>query len=168
MILEFNGKKPQISENAFVASNAVIVGDVIIEEGASIWFGTVIRGDIAPIVVGKNSNVQDNTVIHVDSGKPCIIGQFVTIGHSAVIHSSTINDNSLIGMGATILTGALIKSNCIVGANALVLENATIDEESIAVGMPAKTIRKIKDKELELIKLNAVYYVELAKKYKGM
>lgn len=165
MIISFNGKKPTISKDAFIAETAVIIGDVTIEEGASIWFGAVLRGDIASIVISANSNIQDNTVIHVDEGKPCFIGKFVTVGHNAIIHSATIEDNTLIGMGATILSGSHVKCNSIIGANALVPENSIIDERSLAVGIPAKTVRKIDDKQIESIKLNAIHYVELSKKY---
>jgi len=165
MVISFNGKKPKISKDAFIAKTAVIIGDVTIEEGASVWFGVVLRGDIASIVVSANSNIQDNTVIHVDEGKPCFIGKFVTVGHNAIIHSAIIEGNTLIGMGATILSGARIKSNSIIGANALILENSIIDEQSLTVGIPAKTVRKIDSKEIESIRLNATHYVELSKKY---
>ncbi|MGB9694538.1 MAG: gamma carbonic anhydrase family protein [Caldisericaceae bacterium] len=166
MIISFDGKKPKISEKAFVAETAVIIGNVTIEEGASIWFGAVLRGDIAPIVIGKNSNIQDNTVIHVDTGVPCIIKDFVTVGHNAIIHSATIGSNTLIGMGATVLSLTEIGSNSIVGANALVTENSKIQERSLLLGIPAKIVRSIRDEEIKEIKENAMHYVELAKKYR--
>ncbi len=166
MLIEFKGKRPKIARDVFVAENAVIIGDVVIEEGASIWFGAVLRGDIGPIRVGKKSNIQDNAVVHVDEGKPCIIGSSVTVGHSAILHSAKIGDNTLIGMGAVLLTGAIIGSNCVVGAKALVLENATIPENTLAVGMPAKALRAITYEERHLITENANHYEKLAKEYK--
>jgi carbonic anhydrase/acetyltransferase-like protein (isoleucine patch superfamily) len=165
MILEFNGKKPKISRDAFVAETAVIIGDVTVESDVSIWYGAVLRGDIAPIFIGKGTNIQDNAVVHVDSEMPCIINENVTVGHSAVIHSAMIESDCLIGMGATILSGALIKKQSIIGANALVPGNAVIDESSLAMGLPCKVIRKLTESEIFSIKENAVHYIDLSKLY---
>ena len=165
MILPFEGKTPQISKDAFVAENAVVIGDVTIESDASIWFGAVLRGDIAPIYVGKGSNIQDNVVIHVDEGMPCIIKDNVVVGHSAIIHAAVVESNCLIGMGATVLSGAVVKKDSIIGANALVLENAVIEEGSLAIGVPCKTVRKLTEEEKLSIKDNVKHYIELSKHY---
>ncbi len=166
MIIEHKGKKPKIANSAFIAETAVIIGDVTIEEDANIWFGAVLRGDIAPIVIKKGANIQDNTVIHVDTNIPCIVGKYVTVGHAAILHSTVIDDESLIGMGATLLTGSRVGKNSIIGANALVTENKNIPEGSLAVGIPAKVVRLLTNKEKEFIKKNALHYIELAKEYK--
>jgi len=166
MILEFNGKKPKISENAFIAETAVLIGDVEVEEGASIWFGAVLRADIGKIIVGKNANIQDNAVIHTDEGQTCLIGKNVTVGHSAIIHSAEVSENVLVGMHATVLSGAKIASYCIIGANALVLENALVEEGSLAVGVPAKVVRKLTEEERNSIRKHAIGYAGLAEKYK--
>jgi carbonic anhydrase/acetyltransferase-like protein (isoleucine patch superfamily) len=165
MILPFNGKAPQISKEAFIAENAVIIGDVTIESDASIWFGAVLRGDIAPIYIGNGTNIQDNAVIHVDKDKPCIIKENVTVGHSAIIHSATIERNCLVGMGATVLTGATVKNNSIIGANALVPGGSLIEDASLVVGVPCKVIRKLNDREIASITDNAHHYVNLSKQY---
>lgn len=165
MIIEFNGKKPLVSKDAFVAETAVLIGDVEIEEGASIWYGAVLRGDIGKIVVKKNSSVQDNAVIHTDEGAVCIIGENVTIGHSANIHSAVISDNSLIGINATVLSGATIPPYSIVGAGALVLENANFEEGSLIIGVPAKAVRKLDESQKKVIIEHALGYSKLARKY---
>lgn len=165
MVITFNGKTPNISENAFVADNAVIIGDVTIEDDASIWFGVVIRGDIAPVYIGKGTNIQDNTVVHVDSNIPCIIREYVTVGHAAIIHSATVEEHCLIGMGAVILTGAVVRKGSIVGAKALILEHALIEENSLTVGMPARTIRRVTEDEKKGVFDNTSHYIELSKEY---
>jgi carbonic anhydrase/acetyltransferase-like protein (isoleucine patch superfamily) len=165
MIVEFEGKKPKISEGAFIFETAVIIGDVEVEEGASIWYGAVLRGDIGKIVVKRNANIQDNAVLHVDENGLCIIGENVTVGHNAIIHSANIGDNTLIGMGATILSNAKIGKNCIIGAQALVLENATFEDNSLIVGVPAKAVRKVsKEEEAHLVE-HALDYKSLAGRY---
>ncbi|BAL80465.1 gamma carbonic anhydrase family protein [Caldisericum exile] len=166
MIIEFEGKKPNISKDAVIFDNATIIGDVEIEENANVWFGAVLRGDIGKIYIGKNSNIQDNTVIHVDEGTTCFIGENVTVGHNAIIHSATIGENTLIGMGATILSGAKIGKNCVVGAQALVLENATFEDGTLIVGIPAKAVRKLTEEEINALKEHALEYVKLSKRYK--
>ena len=120
MILKLDNIKPKIHENTFIANSADIIGNVEIFENVSIWFGAVLRGDVEKIVVGKNSNIQDNSTVHTDFGIPCIIGENVTVGHNVVLHSCNISDNVIIGMGSTILNGAKIAKNCLVGANSLV------------------------------------------------
>jgi len=165
MIIAYKGKMPKIAKNVFIAETAVIIGDVTIEEEANIWYGAVIRGDIAPIYIGKGTNIQDNAVIHVDEGIPCIIKKYVTVGHSATVHSATVEDSCLIGMGATVLTAAYIGRESIIGANALVTEHKKIPEKSLSVGIPAKVIRPLTEEEREAVHKNALHYTALAKNY---
>ncbi len=165
MIYEFNGKRPRISKDAFVAENAVIIGDVEIMSGASIWFGAVLRGDIGKIIVRKNANVQDNAVIHTDEGQVCSIGENVTVGHSAIIHSAEISDDVLIGMHATVLSGAKIGAFSIIGAGATVLENASIEEGSLVVGVPGKVVRRLNEEEKNSIREHAIEYAKLGNQY---
>jgi len=164
MILDYKGIMPEISPNAYVAPTAAVIGDVKIEDDSSVWFGAVIRGDEAPIRIGRGSNVQDNVVLHCDFESPMNIGDNVTLGHGAIIHGATIGDNVLIGMGAVVLNGANIGENCIVGAGAVVKENAVIPPNSMLVGVPAKIIRTLDEKAIEERKKES-YYVPLSKDY---
>lgn len=166
MIVKLNDIKPKVSENAFVAENAVIIGDVELSENVSIWFGAVLRGDIEKITIGKNSNVQDNSTIHTDYGIPCVVGENVTVGHNVILHSCSIGDNVIVGMGSTILNGAKIAKNCLIGANSLVTHKIQFEEGCLILGNPAKIVRKLTDKEIEHIQENANHYVENSKRYK--
>ncbi|MFZ2706034.1 MAG: gamma carbonic anhydrase family protein [Leptotrichiaceae bacterium] len=166
MILELDNIKPKIHENTFIANSADIIGNVEIFENVSIWFGAVLRGDVEKIVVGKNSNIQDNSTVHTDFGIPCIIGENVTVGHNVVLHSCNISDNVIIGMGSTILNGAKIAKNCLVGANSLVTHKLEYEEGVLILGNPAKIVRMLTDEEIEHIIKNANHYVENAKRYK--
>ena len=166
MILKLDNIKPKIHENTFIANSADIIGNVEIFENVSIWFGAVLRGDVEKIVVGKNSNIQDNSTVHTDFGIPCIIGENVTVGHNVVLHSCNISDNVIIGMGSTILNGAKIAKNCLVGANSLVTHKLEYEEGMLLLGNPAKIVRILTDEEIEHIVKNANHYVENAKRYK--
>ena len=166
MILKLDNIKPKIHENTFIANSADIIGNVEIFENVSIWFGAVLRGDVEKIVVGKNSNIQDNSTVHTDFGIPCIIGENVTVGHNVVLHSCNISDNVIIGMGSTILNGAKIAKNCLVGANSLVTHKLEYEEGVLILGNPAKIVRMLTDEEIEHIIKNANHYVENAKRYK--
>lgn len=166
MILELDNIKPKIHENTFIANSADIIGNVEIFENVSIWFGAVLRGDVEKIVIGKNSNIQDNSTVHTDFGIPCIIGENVTVGHNVVLHSCNISDNVIIGMGSTILNGAKIAKNCLVGANSLVTHKLEYEEGMLILGNPAKIVRMLTDEEIEHIIKNANHYVENAKRYK--
>ena len=166
MILELDNIKPKIHENTFIANSADIIGNVEIFENVSIWFGAVLRGDVEKIVVGKNSNIQDNSTVHTDFGIPCIIGENVTVGHNVVLHSCNISDNVIVGMGSTILNGAKIAKNCLVGANSLVTHKLEYEEGVLILGNPAKIVRMLTDEEIEHIVKNANHYVENAKRYK--
>ncbi|MBR3243183.1 MAG: gamma carbonic anhydrase family protein [Parasporobacterium sp.] len=168
MILSFNGKTPDLGSAAFVAENATLVGDIQVGEGASIWYGAVLRGDNDPIRIGKNTNIQDNTVVHVDEGYPVLIGDDVTIGHSCIIHGCEIGDRCLIGMGAIIMNGAKIGKNSIVGAGALVTENKEFPEGSLIVGSPAKVKSEVTEDSLNLIDYSSSHYVREAAVYSNL
>lgn len=177
MLIKYDNFYPKISIQVFIAHNSCIIGDTFIDENSSIWFGTVIRADVASIKIGKNTNIQDNSTIHVaralkdSEGKEispkidCIIGDNVTIGHNCIIHACTINSNVLVGMGSTIMDGANIGENSIVGANSLVTKNKTFPPNSLIQGSPAKLIRTLSEDEIQAIKNQALEYVELSKKY---
>lgn len=148
----------------FVAPSAILVGDVAIDEGASVWHGAVLRGDFDSIVVGRDSNIQDNVVIHVDRGMPAIIGPRVTVGHSAVVHGCTVQADSLIGMNATVNSGAVIGPGSLVASGAVVRESAEFPSNSVIAGVPAKVIRSVDETLRRRIDLSWTIYRELAKK----
>jgi carbonic anhydrase/acetyltransferase-like protein (isoleucine patch superfamily) len=162
----FQGKTPAVADDAYVAAGAVLIGQVTLGAGASVWFNAVLRADNEPIVVGACSNVQDNCTLHVDPGLPCIVGSHVTIGHNAVVHACTVEDNVLVGMHATILSGARVGRDSIVGANALVPENAQIPPGSLAVGIPARVVRALRPDEIEGIRRSAGSYAARAQTYR--
>ena len=139
-----NGFQPQLHADTWVAPDANLIGKVVLEEGASVWFGTTIRADHEEIRIGQGSNVQENCVMHIDEGYPLRIGQYCTIGHKVMLHGCTIGDNTLIGMGATILNGAKIGKNCLIGAGALVTGNKDIPDNSLVMGAPGKVVRPVR------------------------
>jgi carbonic anhydrase/acetyltransferase-like protein (isoleucine patch superfamily) len=159
MIKEFEGIYPDLDEKTFIAEGVQVIGAVKMKEFSSIWFNTVVRGDVNHIEIGNYTNVQDNSVVHVADDHPTIIGDYVTIGHNAVIHGCTIEDHCLIGMGAIILNGAVVGKGSIVAAGALVRENQVIPPNSMVVGMPGKVIRTIES--LESIHAQALKYKTL-------
>ena len=136
---------PRLHSDTWVAPDANLIGKVVLEEGASVWFGTTIRADHEEIRVGSGSNVQENCVFHVDKGYPLTIGENCTIGHKVMLHGCTIGNNTLIGMGATILNGAKIGNNCLIGAGALITENKEIPDGSLVMGVPGKVVRELDD-----------------------
>ncbi len=166
MILSAVGKTPVLPEDVFVAENAVVVGDVVLAEGVSVWFGALIRGDVDAIRIDEGTNVQDGAVLHVDAGSPLTIGRDVTVGHAAVLHGCTIGDGTLVGIKSVILNGAKIGKNCLIGANALVTENKVIPDGSLVVGSPGKILRSLTPDEIDSIVMNARHYVELATHYR--
>lgn len=153
-------------ENVVIMDGAVVRGDVRLGAGSSVWFNAVVRAEEEKIVIGKNTNVQDCAVLHVDPGMPLMIGDNVTIGHSAIVHACTVGDNSLIGMGAIVLTGARIGKNCIVGAGSLVTGKTVIPDGWMAFGNPAKPVRKLKEAELEDNLASARHYAQLKERYR--
>ena len=163
----FAGHRPSIAPDCFVGEGAVLIGQVILEPGSSVWFNAVLRGDSEPIRLGPGSNVQDNCTLHVDPGLPCTIGSGVTIGHNAVVHACTLEDNVLIGMHATILSGAVIGRDTVVGAGALVAEGVQIPPGSLVLGIPGRVVRPLRPDEIAKIAESAKGYQARARKYGG-
>ncbi|MGE4169225.1 MAG: gamma carbonic anhydrase family protein [Candidatus Margulisiibacteriota bacterium] len=159
---------PSIHPSVFVANTATVVGDVILEEDASVFYSAVLRGDINRIHIGKRSNIQDGCVIHVENDNACIVGEDVTVGHRAVLHGCTIEDGCLIGMGAIILNGAVLKKGCVIGAGAIVTENQTIESGSLVVGVPGKVIRNLGPEAFTVNQKWAQKYVAIAGKHKTL
>lgn len=147
----------------YVAPTAVLVGDISVAEGGSVWHGAVLRGDFDAVAVGKDSNVQDNAVLHVDRGMPCVIGDRVTVGHAAVVHGSTVAGDCLIGMNATINSGTVVGRGSLIAAGAVTRENAVFPEESVVAGVPAKVFRKVDETLWKRIELSWKIYRDLAK-----
>ena len=166
MIYEFENNTPTLDKDSWVASNAVLIGRVILKKDANVWFNVVLRGDIETITIGEGSNVQDGSIFHTDPGCPITLGKNVTVGHMVMLHGCEIADDCLIGIGSTILNKTKIGKNCIIGANALVTENKIIPERSLVIGSPGKVIRQVTDEEIKHIKENAKHYVQNFKKYK--
>jgi carbonic anhydrase/acetyltransferase-like protein (isoleucine patch superfamily) len=166
-LIPYKDHSPLIGENCFVAPTAVLIGEVTLHDGASVWFGCVLRGDVAPITVGARSNIQDNTVIHGEDGCPTVIGEDVTVGHSAIIHAATIADRVLVGMGSVLLSRCKIGPDTIVGARALVTEDVEIEGGSLAIGMPARVKRPLTGEERAHILVSSTHYQEFARNYRG-
>lgn len=154
--------KPELPEGDeyWIAPDAVLIGRVRLLRHASVWFGSVLRGDNDWITVGENSNVQDNSVIHTDPGQPTVIGTNVTVGHRAILHSCEIGDNSLIGMGSTILNRVKIGRNCLIGANTLIAEGKEIPDNSLVVGSPGRVVKELSEAQLAHLKMSADIYVK--------
>lgn len=165
MIYQLDDLYPQIHPDCFIAKSADIIGNVTLEQGVSIWFNAVLRGDIASIHIGKNSNIQDNCTVHIETNIPCIVGENVTIGHNVILHSCTIEDNVLIGMGSTILNHAKIAKNCLVGANSLVTHSLPYQEGCLIMGSPAKIIRQLTEAEIAANIKNAQNYVKNGQRF---
>jgi carbonic anhydrase/acetyltransferase-like protein (isoleucine patch superfamily) len=155
----------EIHAESWVAPNAVLVGKVKLEPGASVWFGAVLRGDNELIHIGENSNVQDGTVMHTDMGFPLNIGTGVTIGHNAMLHGCTVGDYSLIGINAVILNGAKIGKYCIIGANSLIGEGKEIPDGSLVMGSPGKVVRELTEQQKKMLEASAAHYVHNAQRY---
>lgn len=158
-VITIYGKTPDTGSAAFVAPNATLAGDVVLGTGSSVWYGAVVRGDTGSIRIGKNSNVQDNAVLHTGPALDITIGENVSIGHSAVVHGCTIGDGALIGMHATVMNGAVVGKNAVVAAGALVLENTTIPDGMVAMGVPAKVREAAGPALTEANRKNAEEYV---------
>ncbi|WP_294371412.1 gamma carbonic anhydrase family protein [uncultured Clostridium sp.] len=163
MIKKYMGKKPIISEKAYVSETSVIMGDVVLKENSNVWFGAVLRGDMAEIIIGENTNIQENTVVHVDKNHKVTIGNNCTVGHNATIHGCSIGDNTLIGMGAIILNGAKIGNNSIVAAGALITQNKEFDDGVLILGNPAKAVRKLTEEEIEKNRQASLNYIKLSR-----
>jgi gamma-carbonic anhydrase len=156
----FLRKKPKIGRGVYIAKGAVVIGDVTLGVCSSVWYGAVLRGDINRIVVGHHSNVQDNAVLHLADDFPCLVGNWVTVGHSAIVHACKVGDEVLVGMGAVILDGAIIGRQSLIGAKALVTQGMKIPPGSLALGAPAKVVRKLTETERAGLKWWAEKYVD--------
>ena len=167
-ILPYKGIMPTIEENVFIAPGAMVIGDVTIREGASVWYNAVIRADTAPIVIGRHTNIQDNCTLHVDSDAPLAIGDTCTIGHGAVIHGATLGDQVLVGINAVVLSHAHIGSRTMIGACALIGEHKDIPEGVLMLGIPAKYARELTEAELENLVTSAEQYYERALQHKKL
>ena len=161
-ILPYEGIWPTIAGDVFIAPGAMVIGNVTIHEGASIWYNAVVRGDSAPIVIGRRTNVQDNCTLHVDADAPLTIGEECTLGHGAIVHGATVGNHVLVGMNASVLSHAQVGSNTVIGACALVGERKSIPEGVLAVGVPAKVTRDLSEAEQENIVNSAAGYCERA------
>jgi len=167
MLIDINGFKPVVDVNCLILESAQVIGQVRLEQGANIWYNTVVRGDVEPINIGADTNIQDLCVIHTSHGHPVQIGKGVTIGHRAICHGCTIEDNVLIGMGSIVLDGAYIERDVIIGAGSLVPPNKRIPSGSLVIGSPAKVVRPLTEEEIDSIKQSAHGYVELSQHYKS-
>lgn len=166
-IHSFNGKTPRLAADVFVAPGAVIIGDVTIGPGSSVWSNAVLRGDAAPITIGAGSNIQDGAVLHADPGAPCQIGDGVTVGHAAVVHGCVIGDHSLVGMHATVLNLAIIGAESLVAANALVREKAAFPARVLIAGLPAEQRRELSAEQVSVLYQSAATYQERAAAYRA-
>ena len=154
------------NEDCWVADSAVVVGSVVLKQGANIWFNAVLRGDNDVITVGEGSNIQDGSVLHTDPGMPLTIGRGVTVGHKVMLHGCTIGDNSLIGINAVVLNGARIGKNCLIGANALIPEGKEIPDGSLVMGSPGKIVRELNDAAIKGLTMSAKGYVRNFKRFR--
>lgn len=168
ILLEYHGKRPKIGKNVYIAPGAVIIGDVEIGDDSSIWFNTVVRADLDAIRIGRNTNIQDNCTIHLDVGKPAIIGDNVTVGHNAVVHGCIIEDDCLIGINSTVLSGAHVKRGTIVASNALVREGQVIGPFQLVTGVPAEVKKHFDESVLKVIRSPAESYREKALHYRDL
>lgn len=153
-------KQPTIGKDVFIAKGAAVIGDVTLGDHSSVWFNAVLRGDINRIVVGHHSNIQDNAVLHLADDFPCLVGNYVTVGHSAIVHACSVGDECLIGMGAVVLDGAVIGDQCLIGAKALVTQGMKVPPGSLVLGSPGKVVRDLTPAERSGLKHWATKYVE--------
>ncbi|WP_426024079.1 gamma carbonic anhydrase family protein [Brevundimonas sp. PWP3-1b1] len=166
-IYALGDSKPQLPPlgEYWVAPSASVIGNVILHTNASVWFGTVLRGDNDPIAVGPDSNIQDGSVLHTDMGSPLTLGRGVTVGHKAMLHGCEVGDYSLIGIGAVVLNGVKIGKNCIIGANALLTEGKVIPDNSLVVGQPGKVVRERDPAHIAVLQMSAEHYVQNWKRF---
>lgn len=165
-LYSLDGHAPQIADDTWIAPDANLIGRIVLERAASVWFGSTLRGDNEEIVIGPGSNVQENCVMHTDIGFPLTVGAGCTIGHKAMLHGCTIGDNTLIGMGATVLNGAVIGRNCLIGAGALVTEGKEIPDGSLVMGAPGRVVRNLDDAAIEGLRASALHYQQNMRRYR--
>jgi len=168
-LYELDGVAPQLADGTWVADSAQVMGSVVLGENVSVWFGAVLRGDTEPLTIGRNSNVQDLSVLHADVGSPLTIGENVTIGHQVMLHGCTVGDNSLIGIQAVVLNNAKIGRNSIVGAGSVVTEGKEFPDNSLIIGSPAKVVRTLDDAAAAKLRASAEHYVDNGRRFaKGL
>lgn len=167
MRIAYDGKTPLVGRNVFIAPSAVLIGDVVIEDEASIWFNAVIRGDMAPIRIGRRTNIQDNCTLHVDTGYPLVVGADVTIGHNAVVHGCTVDDQALIGLQAVVLNGAVIGRQAMVAAGALVRQGQQVPNGALVAGVPAQVKKQLPPMGPDQRPAAVRHYMELAAQYRA-
>lgn len=158
--------QPQLHPDTWVAPDANLIGQVVLEAGASVWFGCTIRADHEEIRICEGANIQENVVMHIDAGYPLTVGKNCTIGHKVMLHGCTIGENSLIGMGATVLNGAKIGKNCLIGAGALITENKVIPDNSLVMGAPGKVVREVSEEQAQKLTLSALHYQENMRRFR--
>ena len=166
-VYELEGIAPQMADSAWVADSAQVIGNVHLGADASVWFGTVVRGDTATITIGEGTNVQDASVLHADVGMPLVIGRHVTVGHQVMLHGCTIGDETLIGIGAIVLNGAKIGKNCLVGAGALVTEGKEFPDGSMILGSPARVVKQLSAEQIQGLRRSAQHYIDNAHCFKA-
>ncbi len=166
-IYELDGVSPTLGKDTYVADSAQVMGDVVLGEGASLWFGVIARGDSEKITIGRGSNIQDGSVLHADAGKPLVIGDNVSVGHMVMLHGCSVGDGSLIGIGAILLNDAKIGKNCIVGANSLVTEGKEFPDGSMIMGSPAKLVRQLAPEQIAGVHGIGGHYVANGKRFKA-
>ena len=167
-IYELDGKSPELPADGqyFIAETATVIGNVRLKSNASVWFGSVLRGDNELIEIGEGSNVQDNCTFHTDPGFPLTIGKNCTIGHNVILHGCTIEDGALVGMGAIIMNGARIGKGCIVGAGAIITEGKTFEANALVLGAPARAIKTLTDEQVKAMTYGAAHYVHNGQRFK--
>jgi carbonic anhydrase/acetyltransferase-like protein (isoleucine patch superfamily) len=167
VILALPGKAPRVGARGFVAPNATVVGDVVLGDDVSVWFGAVLRGDVERLTVGAGSNVQDNSVLHADPGAPLVLGAGVTVGHMVMLHGCHVGDHSLVGIGSVVMNHARIGANCLVGARSLVTEGKAFPDGVLIIGAPARVIRELTATEIAGLRASAERYVQRAAEYRA-
>lgn len=166
MIYQLGDRKPEADGEVFIADNATVIGSVHLKQNASVWFNAVLRGDNDVITIGEDTNIQDGSVLHTDTGVPLTLGKGVTVGHKVMLHGCEVGDYSLIGINAVVLNGAKIGKHCIIGANTLIPEGMVIPDGSLVVGSPGKVRRELNDMQKAMLKGSAEHYVQNWKRYK--
>lgn len=166
-IYSIGDKTPRVAADAWIAPGASVIGDVDLQSGSSVWFGAVIRGDNDSVTIGEGCNIQDGTVVHIDSGFPLTLHRNVTIGHKVMLHGCTVHEGSLIGIGSILLNGSVIGKNTLVGANTLIPEGKEYPDGVLVLGSPGKVVRKLTDEELEGLSRFAGHYISNAEYYKN-
>lgn len=168
MIYELGDKTAEIHKNSLILPNSSLIGDIKISENVSIWFGAVLRADNDKIIIGKNSNIQDNCTLHTDYGFPVIVGERVTVGHNVVLHGCTIENDVIIGMGSILLDGVYVPKNVIVGAGSLISGKTKIEEGTLVLGSPARFVRKLTEEEIVHIQKSAKHYTDKIEIYENI